>query len=135
MYSLIVAPIDLMAPEVSERILARALFHLNNSQCDVYFLSVAPTNANEAALDQARSELMGFAHEHISAHEGRIHLEVIQGKPSSGILTFAEAKNANCIIVGAHRGTNQLGLNSLGSTAAIVAAQASADVCIVKGTH
>ncbi|MFQ3231886.1 universal stress protein [Reinekea sp.] len=132
MYKLIVAPIDLTAPEVSERILARTLFHLNNSQCEVYFLSVAPVNANDMSLDQTRSELMAFAHEHISAHEGRIHLEIIQGKPSSSILSFAEAKKANCIIVGAHRGTNQLGLNSLGSTAAIVAAQAPSDVYIVK---
>ena len=132
MYSTIVAPIDLMAPEVSERILSRALFHLNNSQCSVYFLSVASANADENSLDETRSQLMAFANKQVTAHTGRVHLDVTQGQPSNAILNFAQVKNADCIIVGAHRGGGQLGLNSLGSTAAKVAAQASADVCIVK---
>ena len=135
MYTLIVASIDLKALEVSERILTRALFHLNNSQCEVYLLTVAPASANENSLDESRGQLMAFAEQHISAHEGRIHLEVTQGQPSEGILTFAKLKKADCIIIGAHRGGSQLGLTPLGSTAAKVASQASADVCIVKNTH
>jgi nucleotide-binding universal stress UspA family protein len=132
MYKLIVAPIDLKVPEVSERILTRALFHLEHSQCQVYLLSVAAPSADESSLDETRSELMTFAEDHISAHEGRIHLHVSKGQPSEGILTFAKDKSADCIIMGAHQGGSQLGLSSLGSTAAKVAAQAQADVCIVK---
>ncbi|WP_320823685.1 universal stress protein [Reinekea sp.] len=133
MYRIIVAPIDLAVPTICEHILHKALFHLRNSDCQVHLTTIASANADEAKLDELRGKLMVFAEEHISAHEGRIHLNVAKGLPADQILAFADGKNAELILVGSHRGgASQLGRATLGSTAAKVASQAKCDVCIVK---
>ncbi|MDN3648226.1 universal stress protein [Reinekea marina] len=133
MYSIIVAPIDLSAPESSERILDRAMFFLQNSQASIYFLTVAAVTTDKSSLEELRTQLQQFISTKILENTDRTFAEVGVGKPSKAIIEFAQAKKADCVLVGAHRGGGLLGLNSLGSTAAIVAAQASSDVCVVKG--
>jgi nucleotide-binding universal stress UspA family protein len=133
MYSVIVAPIDLTAPESSERILKRAMFYMQNSQAQVHFLSVAAVTTDKSSLEELRTQLTGFTSKTIGTTPENVFFEVSLGKPSKAIIEFAQAKQADCILVGAHRSGGLLGLNSLGSTAAIVAAQANCDVCIVKG--
>lgn len=133
MYKCILAPIDVSALEISETILSRALFHLQNADTQLTLIAVASKNADEAELDALTSQLMEFAESHISAHEGRIHLRVERGLPSDQVLAVANDLSADCIFMGGHRGgTSQLGRSTLGSTAAKVASQANCDVCIIK---
>ncbi len=136
MYSVVVAPIDVSATKISERILAKALFHLQYSQCTIHLLVVAPANADESVIDQLSGELMQFAEEHIAAHEGRIHLAVKSGLPSDEILAFSKQVHADLIIMGSHRiASNLLGRSTLGSTTAKIASQTNCDVCIIKAVE
>lgn len=133
MYSSILAPIDVSVPQIGAQILQKALFHLQNSDCTLTLLAVAPKNADENSLDEIRGKLMEFAEGHTSTHEGRIHLRVEQGLPSDEVLNVAKSVKADLILIGSHRGgTNQLGRSTLGSTAAKIASQATCDVSIVK---
>lgn len=133
MYKCILAPIDVSAVEISETILARASFHLQNADTQLILISVAGKTADEAELDALTGQLMEFAESHISAHEGRIQLRVERGLPSDQVLAVAKEVTADCIFMGGHRGgTSQLGRSALGSTAAKVASQANCDVCIIK---
>lgn len=135
MYQRILAPIDVSVPEIGEQILQRALFYLQNSQCQLTLLAVAPAKADENALDEVRTQLMAFAETHIAANEGRIELEVSQGLPSDQVLALAKKQQADAILIGSHRGGGgQLGRQTLGSTAAKIASQSSCDVLIVKIT-
>jgi len=133
MYTIIVAPIDVAVPAIAKQILDKALFYLQNSECQLSLLAVAPANADENALDEIRGKLMEFTESHTSTHEGRIHLHVTKGLPSDQILNFSNTKDVDFILMGSHRGdSSQLGRAALGSTAAKVASQAKCDVCIIK---
>jgi len=133
MYSSILAPIDVAVPQIGAQILQKALFHLNNSACQITLLAVAPNNADENSVDEIRGKLMEFAEAHTSVHEGRVHLLVEKGLPSDIVLSVAKTIKADLILIGSHRGgTNQLGRSTLGSTAAKIASQAVCDVSIVK---
>ncbi|MEJ2043052.1 MAG: universal stress protein [Reinekea sp.] len=133
MYSSILTPIDVSVPDICEQILAKALFHLNNSQCKLTLLAVAGSNADENTLDDIRSSLMAFSEQYIPEHQDRVQLLVKSGLPADQVLTVAETANIDCILIGAHRGTHSmLGRATLGSTAAKVASQAKCDVYIVK---
>jgi nucleotide-binding universal stress UspA family protein len=133
MYKSILVPIDVTAPEICERILSRALFHLNHTHCKLTLLAVAATTSNENDLDEIRSQLMAFTEEHISEHQERVHLQVKTGLPAEQTLDMSESIQADCIMIGGHRGSNSmLGRPALGSTAAKVASQAKCDICIVK---
>ena len=135
MYKSVLVPVDISAPEICQRILTRALFQLNNSDCQLTLLTVAnkADASNETQLDQLRSQLMAFTEAHIAEHQERVQLLVKSGLPADQTLATAETMQADCIIIGSHRGTNSmLGRAALGSTAAIIASQAQCDICIVK---
>jgi universal stress protein F len=135
MYQRILAPIDVSVPDICEQIFQRALFHMKNSDCALTLLAVAPNTADENAIDEIRTQLMGFSEEHAAGHDERITLKVVKGLPSQQVLDIAEADNADMILMGSHRGgCSQLGRATLGSTAAKIASQAKCDVCIVKAS-
>lgn len=138
MYKTIVAPVDVSLVPISERILSKALFHLEHSDCVVHLMTIAPANASEEDTDKLSIDLMGFTASHIAAHEGqedRLKLVVKKGTPADQILSYSNEVSADLIILGRHRSNeNMLGRPALGSTTVMVSSQAEADICIIKHT-
>lgn len=136
MYKTIVAPVDVSEVPMSERILAKALFHLQHSDCIVHLLTIAPATTSDEDVDRLSIELMGFTASHIAAHEGkedRIKLVVKKGSPADQTLEYSRKVNADLIIMGRHRSaSNLLERPALGSTTVKVSSQTDADICIIK---
>jgi universal stress protein F len=136
MYKTIVAPVDINEVPMSERILTKALFHLQHSDCTIHLLAIAPVNASNEQVDKLSIELMDFAAAHLTAHEekeDRIKLSVKKGTPAEQILQYAKEVSADLIILGRHRSAeNLLGRPALGSTTVKVSSQAEADINIIK---
>ncbi|TCS40364.1 nucleotide-binding universal stress UspA family protein [Reinekea marinisedimentorum] len=136
MYKTIVAPVDISEVPMSERILAKALFHLQYSDCIVHLLAIAPESTGAEQTDELSIALMGFVAEHIAAHAGKedhVKLVVKKGAPADQILAYSREVNADLIILGRHRTAgSQLGRPALGSTTVKVSSQAEADISIIK---
>jgi len=86
------------------------------------------------AIDSRKKEadeILAAAIKEVGAVPCEIHTEIIEGSPAEAIITVAETRNSEIIIMGS-RGLGRLAELLLGSTSQKVVAQAHCPVLIVR---
>ena len=139
-YATIVAPIDIHDPASGQLAVDKVRFLANAGGGSVHLLHVTislPTRLSHymraeferEARREAMAELASYR-DRLALPEDRVTLSVRQGRVASEVLTEAEARGADLLVIGAHQ-PNVIG-RLLGTNATIIVRDAQIDVLVAR---